>query len=175
MPDGPQATPFTTFNFKVDLTLEGQSRPLCGAAFAECDGLEISMQPKTYQEGGNNASQVHLVGPVSYGQLSLKRGMTDSFDLWKWFDRVMQDGGHGLRARCVVTMMASDRGADQAQFELTRCLPVKLKAPGLNAKEGLIAIEEMQIAYERLRIVAPSGNTSGITITATATATATIG
>ena len=29
-------------------------------------------------------------------------------------------------------------------------MPVKIKAPGLNAKDGLIAIEEMQVAYETL-------------------------
>jgi hypothetical protein len=36
-------------------------------------------------------------------------------------------------------------------FDLEGCLPIKLKAPALNASDGLVAVEEMQIAYERLR------------------------
>lgn len=159
----PQPRPFTTFNFLVELTLEGQSKPLCDAAFAECDGLEVSMQPKTYQEGGNNGEQIHLVGPVTNGQLSLKRGMTNSFHLWTWFDDVMRIGQHGLRASGEVIMLSSARGENgeetvRAQFQLTRCLPIKIKAPGLNAKDGSIAIEEMQIVYERLELLLPEGS-----------------
>ena len=144
--------PFTVFNFQVVLTLPDQSKPLCNAAFAECSGLEMNMKPKTYQEGGNNAQQIHLAGPTTYGQLTLKRGMTDSFDLWKWFDKVA-GGDYRLRAHGVVAMLSSDGRNIDARFELIRCLPLKIKAPALNAKEGVIAIEEMQVAYERMKIL----------------------
>ena len=156
---GIQAQPFTTFNFKVVFTLD--NRPLCDAAFAECDGLEMSMEINTYREGGNNLNQIHLAGPVSYGQLTLKRGMTQTFDLWDWFDRVLHDD-QGLRVNGRVEMLNSSRlngtggaPAIDAIFELTRCIPVKLKAPGLSAKDGAVAIEELSIAYERLRIRRP--------------------
>ncbi len=145
--------PFTTFRFSVEISVSGVSTQLCEASFSECDGLEMTMEPKTIREGGNNSQQIHLAGPVSYGQLSLKRGMTSNFDLWDWFARVLQPGQKGLRADAVVKMWASDDTEGrkvQVSFVLTRCLPVKLKAPSLNAKDGLIAIEEMQIAYETL-------------------------
>jgi hypothetical protein len=35
----------------------------------------------------------------------------------------------------------------QIKFKLKDCLPIKLRAPALNAKEGGIAIEEMQLVY----------------------------
>jgi phage tail-like protein len=158
---GRLAMPFTTFNFKVVFSLD--DRVLCDAAFAECDGLEMTMEPKTYQEGGNNLAQVHLVGPITYGQLSLKRGMTHSLDLWQWFDRVVH-GETELRVNGQVVMLGSrgaalDQGEGEeeieATFYLSRCLPIKLKAPALNAKEGAVAIEEMQVAYERLKIIYP--------------------
>jgi hypothetical protein len=37
-------------------------------------------------------------------------------------------------------------------FLLTRCVPVKLKAPALNAAAGGVAIEELQLAYEALEL-----------------------
>lgn len=154
---GIQARPFTTFNFKVVFTLDGNV--LCDAAFAECDGLEMTMQPKTYQEGGNNTAVQQLVGPVTYGTLNLKRGMTSSFDLWNWFDRVVQ-GDTGLRVNGQVIMQSSSRNGSQAAstdvtFVLSNCLPVKIKAPGLIAKDGAVAIEEMQVAFESLKIERP--------------------
>lgn len=153
--------PFTAFNFKVVFTREGEDEPLCAAAFAECDGLEVTMQPKTIQEGGNNVTQIHLVGPLTYGQLSLKRGMTSAFDLWTWYDDVCRREHYGLRVDGIVVMLASQRApeeegageVEQATFLLSRCLPVRIKAPALNAKDGQIAVEELQVAYERLKIV----------------------
>ena len=35
---------------------------VCNAAFAECDGLEMTMEVKTIREGGNNA-QLHPRSP----------------------------------------------------------------------------------------------------------------
>ena len=145
----------------MEIEVEGVSESVCRAAFSECDGLEMSVQLKTIREGGNNTRQIHLNGPVSYGQLTLRRGMTINFDLWDWFDRVQTDGGLGLRADAEIVMLASDRETEQARFLLERCLPVKLRAPALNTMDGLVAIEEMQLAYERLSLKNPerSGGT----------------
>ncbi len=153
----PEVRPFTTFNFLVLIELkdvDGVGNPICGASFSECDGLEMTLEPKTIREGGRNTGPVHLAGPVSYGQLTLKRGMTSSFDLWKWFEKMATPGQGGYRTSATVVMRAADH-SDQAVFILTGCLPVKLKAPALNAKDGLVAVEEMQIAYESLTLKAP--------------------
>src|SRR6266498_2083809 len=132
--------PFTTFNFAVEIRLPGQSGTLCSASFSDCDGLEMTMEVKTIREGGNNGKQLRLAGPVGYGQLTLKRGMTASFDLWDWFNTMLQPGKAGLRADAVVLLLAPDQ-RERARFVLKRCVPVKLKAPALNAKDGLLAIE----------------------------------
>lgn len=145
------ARPFTTFNFKINLRLPDDDDELCAASFSECDGLEMNIEPKTIREGGNNGRQIHLVGPVSYGQLSLKRGMTDNIDLWDWFEQVRQD--NSLRASGEVLVLSSDREDEAMRFNLTGCLPIKLKAPALSAADGGVAIEELQIAYASLERV----------------------
>ena len=68
--------PFTTFNFSVEINVPGIATKVCSAAFSDCDGLEMNMEVKTIREGGNNGRQIRLAGPVNYGQLTLKRGMT---------------------------------------------------------------------------------------------------
>ena len=144
------ALPFTAFNFAVEIVRNDGSAPLVSAAFSECDGLEIGMEVKTIREGGANDRQIRLAGPATVGQLTLKRGMTDeSLDLWMWMNDSLADPS--LRADAEVVLLAPD-GRERMRFVLSRCLPVKVKAPPLNAKDGAIAIEELQIAYERIRV-----------------------
>lgn len=150
----PDATPFTTFNFLVEIEVNGVSDQVCSAIFSDVDGLEMSIEPKTIKEGGRNTGPVHMAGQVSYGQLVLKRGMTANFDLWTWFEAVVSPGQGGLRGSADITVLASD-ASQQYGFQLTGVLPVKLRAPALNAKDGLIAIEEMTLVYESLTLKAP--------------------
>jgi phage tail-like protein len=145
--------PFTAFNFAVEINRGDESQPLVNAAFAECDGLEMTMEVKTIREGGANNRQIRLNGMVAYGQLTLKRGMTESFDLWHWFRDSVDDPR--LRAHAEVVLLAADGSAERARFLLSRCVPIKLKAPALNAKDGQIAIEELQVAYETLTFKEP--------------------
>lgn len=159
-PDSRTARPFTTFNFRVRISVD--DRELCEAAFSECDGLEMTMEPETHREGGNNVTQYQLVGPVSYGQVTLRRGMTETFDLWDWFSRV-SEGEYSLRTTVVVEVLSSEWSGEEqsssavdARFTMAGCLPVKLQAPSLNANDGGVAIEEMQIAYERMKAEIPN-------------------
>ena len=147
--------PFTNFNFAVEISVPGISPEICRASFQECDGLEMTMEVKTIREGGNNSQQIRLNGPVSYGQLSLKRGMSPDFDLWRWFSVALASGKERTRGEALVVMFAPDGTTERARFKLSRCLPVKMKAPALNGKDGTIAIEEMQIAYEQLTLASP--------------------
>jgi phage tail-like protein len=142
--------PFVAFNFAVEIHVEGVAMQVCDAAFAECDGMEVTMDVKTIREGGNNGRQIHLTGPYNYGQLTLKRGMTKTADLWKWIDLLLTNPG--LRADADVVVFGQDGATEQARFRLTRCVPVKLKAPPLNAKDGAVAIEELTLAYASLTL-----------------------
>ena len=151
----PGARPFTAFNFAVEIRVEGVAKQICDAAFAECDGLEMTMDVKTIREGGNNGKEIRLTGPLKYGQVTMKRGMTATFDLWNWFELMLTKPD--LRADAEVVLFASDGSTEQARFVLSRCVPVKLKSPALSAKDGAVAIEELQLAYETLTLKKPKG------------------
>src|SRR5262245_15850410 len=146
--------PFSAFNFAVEINVRDVSPKVCNASFQECDGLEMTMETKSIREGGNNGTVVRLTGPLSFGTLTLKRGMTATFDLWDWFSGVLRNPG--LRADAEVVLLAQDGQSERARFLLKRCLPTKLKAPPLNAKDGVVAIEELQVAYESLTLKRPT-------------------
>ena len=172
---GATGYPFSAFRFVVEIDVPGLASPdllslglsslglpslgngnkLCSAAFSECDGLEMSFDIKTIREGGNNGVQIRLAGARTYGQLTLKRGMTSSFDLWNWMSATLAQPS--LRGSATVVLLAADGVTERARFILERCMPIKLKAPALNARDGLVAVEEFQMAYESFSIQAPSG------------------
>ena len=153
MADEPR--PFTAFNFSVEIYPDGRSAPLARAAFAECDGLEMTHDVKTIRSGGANDHACRVPGMVNYANLTLKRGLTDNFDLWTWFADSIADPF--LRANAEIVLLAEDGATERARFQLSRCLPAKLKAPALNAKDGGIAIEEFQLAYQKLRLAQTRG------------------
>ena len=150
---GAGARPFTAFNFAVEIHVEGVAMQVCDAAFAECDGLEMTMDVKTIREGGNNGKEIRLTGGFKYGQVTMKRGMTANFELWDWFNLMLINPS--LRGEAQVVLYANDGETVRARFLLSRCVPVKLKSPPLNAKDGAVAIEELQLAYETLTMTKP--------------------
>jgi phage tail-like protein len=147
--------PFTAFNFGVEIKVEGVAMQICDAAFSECDGLEMTMDVKTIREGGNNGKQIRLTGPINYGQVTMKRGMTKTFDLWNWFNLMLTEPS--LRADAEIVLFAANGTTERARFLLSRCIPVRLKSPPLSAKDGGIAIEELQLSYESLSLKKPAG------------------
>lgn len=149
-----------SFRFQVTLRDSGDGTELADGAFQECSGLEIELDVKEHLEGGNNAAVIRQVGRAKYTQLVLKRGMfysesgTLNRDLWQW----MQDIAAGVRPvmRCdglVEVMSIGDEVV--AAWEFDRGLPVRLRGPELNAKTGEVAIEELHIAHEGLRLATP--------------------
>lgn len=148
------AAPFVAFRFEVLLNLKepinGISNPICSAAFAECSGLEMTMQPHTVKEGGANQQTAHFKTMVEFGQLTLNRGMTPNQHLWLWFTAAATPGINA-RADGTVTVFNPD-GSTALIFKLYDCLPVSLRGPSLNARSGEIAIEEMQLTYAQLKL-----------------------
>jgi len=124
--------------------------------FQECSGLELEQDVQEYLEGGRNDGVIRRAGRVKYPNLVLKRGMFFTAnkvnrDLWIW----LQDIVRGVRpvARYDGTIQVYDVGFRVvAQWEFERGLPVRIKGPELNAKTGEVALEELHIAHEGLRL-----------------------
>jgi phage tail-like protein len=156
--------PYTAFNFEVVLTLvtpvPGVGDPVCEGSFSECDGLQVDIEPKTVVQGGATDEVTQLVGQSRPGQLTLRRGMTASADLWAWMAAASVPG-RDLRADGRVVMYDGARQA-QATFLLSGCLPVRLRGPALNAQSGLVAVEELGLAVGHLALDGGGGAGGGL-------------
>ena len=148
-----------SFRFRVKLRQSGGGTTLGDGGFQECSGLEVEMDVQDYMEGGNNDAVIRRAGRAKYSQLILKRGMFYSSagatnrELWDWLQRMVS--GQRPIARYdgqIEVMSVADEVA--ATWVFTRGLPAKIKGPELNAKSGEVALEELHIAHEGLRLIA---------------------
>ena len=145
--------PLAAFRYQVDFKeqmltneTEGGEVVLCSGAFSECTGLEATMEPKTIKEGGRNWGAVRRAGGISFGTVVLKRGLAQTDDLWTWFNLV---GGGAYAQRLNVTITLFDQsGKGVFGWTLRKAMPVKFKAPDLNAKNNEVAIEELHLVHE---------------------------
>lgn len=123
---------------------------ICSGAFAECSGLEATMEPKVIKSGGANYGAAQRVGPVTFATVVLKRGMTSTRDLWQWFASVA--GGASAYRLDVRIDVFDSAGEPALGWVLERALPVKFKAADLNARGAEIGIEELHLVHEGLRL-----------------------
>jgi phage tail-like protein len=148
-----------SFRFRVNLRRTGGGASLGDGGFQECSGLEVEMDVQEYLEGGNNDAVIRRAGRAKYSQLVLKRGMfypgpeTVNRDLWDWLQRVVSGERPIERYDGQIEVMSvADKVA--ATWTFSRGLPAKIRGPELNAKTGEVAIEELHIAHEGLRLIA---------------------
>lgn len=157
MSDENQLFPWHVFSFHVDFEkdpIDGGDTspvPLCSGAFSECTGLEATMEPKVIKEGGRNYGVIQRSGPVTFATVILKRGMTNTRDLYKWFEMV-GNGSYSYRLAATITMFGAS-GAGVLSWKLEKAMPVKFKAADLNAKSTDIGIEELHLAHEGLSLL----------------------
>ncbi|MFC4115216.1 phage tail protein [Nonomuraea zeae] len=165
-PDPFHARVVQTFWFDVALYRSagegpaGASDRLCDGAFQECAGLELAAEIKEYAEGGRNDGVVQRVGRVKLQPIVLKRGMftTDGDgqvqpELWQWLQGMVAGVRPVPRYNGRIEVRAGRGRPIQAVWTFERGLPLKVTGPALNAKTGDLAIEEMHIAHEGLRLV----------------------
>jgi len=153
--------PWQVFRFNLSFSraslpgasADGGEQDICSGAFAECSGLEATMEPKVIKSGGVNYGAAQRVGHVSFSTVVLRRGMTSTRDLWTWFANVA-GGASSYRLDVRIDMLDS-AGEPVLAWVLERALPVKFKAADLNARGGEIGIEELHLAHEGLRLDTP--------------------
>lgn len=151
---------FVPFRFEVNLYAEKEGELLCRGYFSEVSGLEVTMEPRAISAGGMNWGEVQRVGPTRFSSIVLKRGVTDSVDLWKWFDSTTRGANYGYRLQGEIRVLNGpvdkDGNAEAITvWKLTGVLPTRFKAPDLSATASQVAIEELTLVHEGLTMGPP--------------------
>ena len=140
---GARNDPYSAFNFIVEI--DG----VIVGGFAECGGLGTETDIVEYRNGDEDITVRKLPGKAKYPQISLKRGFTDSRELWEWRKLVIT----GRTQRKSGTIQLLDEARQPAlKWNFREGWPSKWEGPAFNAKNNDVAIETLEIAHEGLKL-----------------------
>jgi phage tail-like protein len=152
MPD--RIMPYGAFNFLVDLgSGVGPDEPLGG--FSDVSGLGMEITIAEYRNGNDKENHVRKVAGVhKVTDVTLKRGVVNSQDLWEWIKSTQRDGPKAQRN--VVITLRDEAGESVQTWKLRNVVPMKYTGPTLAAKGGGdVAMEELVLSAEGLDLSTP--------------------
>ena len=141
-------TPYGAFNFMVNLQRgTDPESPLGG--FSDVSGLGFEITVSEYRNGNEKENHVRKVpGMHKIPDVTLKRGIVNSKDLWDWVMDVQRKGAAAEQNDVSITLQ--DEAGNRVQtWKLQKVIPIKYTGPTLAAKGGGdVAMEELVISAE---------------------------
>jgi phage tail-like protein len=142
---GARRDPFKNYSFRVEI--DG----IQSSAFKSVSGLAAEAEVIEFRQGSDPIGSTRkLPGRVRYPNVTLKRGLTTSHDLWDWWQTVV-DGS--LQRRNVLITLLDDQGNEVLRWALFEAWIAKFEAPEFDASKNEVAIESIELAHERLELV----------------------
>lgn len=138
---GKRIDPYLSSRFLVEI--DG----LIAAGFSEVSGLQIEIETEEKREGGVNDYAHKISKGTKYPNLVLKRGMTDSDELWNWFQKTAS--GHITRKNCRIILIDLE-GNEKWYWGFKEAYPVKWIGPDFKANSNNVAIESLELVHKGL-------------------------
>ena len=135
--------PFTVFNFLLEIDGVGV------AGFAEATGLNAESNVVEYREGNEGITPRKLPGLEKYGPVTLKRGVSDSQEIFNWHKTVM-DGDIERRSMSIVLL--NEKRDEVKRWNLSHAWPSKFTGPDLKANANEVAFEAIEIQHEGVEV-----------------------
>jgi len=146
----PRERPYVQFNFLVDLgtgTTDGFQ-----AGFQECSNIGMEVTVAEYRNGNEKENSVRkITGLNKATDVTLKRGVIGSLDLYQWLNDIRNGSQTAIR-NVVVHLQNEDHTSIVQTWKLMRARIIKHISGPMNAKGTDVAMEELTIAYERLEM-----------------------
>ena len=133
--------PYRGFNFLVEI--DGITQ----AGFQEASGLDSQTAIVEYREGADPNHSRKLTGLNTFSAITLKRGVTDSDELWQW--RLTAVDGKVERKNGSIVLL-DEKGTEKIRWNFSNAWPTKWTGPAFNSTGNSIAVESLEIAHEEI-------------------------
>jgi phage tail-like protein len=148
--DAGRIDPVAAYNFFIELKGAG----IIGA-FRECSAISDEHQVIEYRAADESGKTViyKVPGPRKYGDITVKRGVTNDMKLWEWRKKVVE--GNIDKARASGSLIVYNYADQQevARWNFDNAWPSKLSTGPLNATSSEVLIEELTIVCEKIERV----------------------
>jgi phage tail-like protein len=134
--------PYAVFNFVVEIN------SIEVGGFSEVSGLQAETEYESIREGGVNDYEHKLARITKYPNLTLKRGIFDADELWRWHREVID----GRVPRNDITVKLRDSlKVDKWAWVFSEAYPVKWSVSDLNAASGTVALETVEFVHNGMK------------------------
>ena len=141
MPD-----PQVSYRFAVEIS------GVQNAFFTECSGFEAKLDVEEYKEGGLNGYVHKLPGRRSFGNVTLKRGVCDSIELWDWLDRLTTAQGKKDEKKNLSVVMYDGLGTEVLRWNLIAAYPIRWNTASMQTDQSGIVVESLELAYQEFTL-----------------------
>ncbi|WP_372365487.1 phage tail protein [Candidatus Uabimicrobium sp. HlEnr_7] len=135
--------PYRNFRFRVEI------EDIEIGGFSDVTIPDSSSDVVEYREGTEPPYVRKLSGLNKYGVLTLKKGITDSLELYKWREQIEDTGAKDLRKN-ISLILIDEEGAEKSRWEIIEAWCSKIEYSGLSAKGNEVLIETLEITHERM-------------------------
>jgi phage tail-like protein len=115
-------------------------------AFTALEGIEAVTEVVTYSDG-DDLNVRKRPGRTTYSNIILKRGFTNSHELWDWYKLVIDGKVERKSGSIVVT---GEDGSEITRYNFFEAWPCRWKSLVLDAKKPGTIIEELEIVVEKI-------------------------
>jgi phage tail-like protein len=143
---GRESDPLIGFNYALEI--EGKM----SGYFTECSGIASEheiVEHKVVDDNGHEIVQ-KIPGRLKWGDVTLKRGITDAMDIWDWRQTVEDGKMSEARTNCSIVMF--DRNYEAvARWDFVNAWPSKVSGPEVKADSNEFGIEEVVLVHEGMK------------------------
>ena len=142
--------PYVQFNFLVNLGDGVTSGPEAG--FQEISNVGMEVTVAEYRNGNEKENSVRkITGLNKATDVTMKRGVIGSLNLYTWLDQIRNGDQNALRT-VTVQLQNEDHTQVVQTWKLLRARIIKHVSGPFNAKGTDVAMEELTLSYERLEM-----------------------
>ncbi len=142
--------PYVQFNFLVNLGDGVTDGPEAG--FQEMSNVGMEVTVSEYRNGNERENSVRkITGLNKATDVTMKRGVIGSLNLYQWLDDI-RNGNQAALRNVVIQLQNEDHTAVVQTWNLIRARIIKHISGPFNAKGTDVAMEELTLSYERLEM-----------------------
>lgn len=132
--------PYAGMHFLVDLGLDDPAAPQAGFSEVIIPTLHAPTQPRRGEQATRTPSE----------PLVLRRGVTGTLDLYAWWSEASH--GKARQRRTVRVDLLDESGQSVLSWTFRNVRPLSLTYSPLNAMDGAVLIETIELAFDRVEM-----------------------
>lgn len=120
--------------------------------FMKCSGLssENAVIEEKRVSNGNQEIVFKQPGRLSWGEMTLERGITANMDMWTWRDEVVTGKVGTARVNCTLTLYDM-QGNPAATWTITNAWPKSVDGPSFKSDDDNVGVESIVLVYESFK------------------------